>query len=699
MQMVSKSFWKRGVLVKKLAWIVLIAVLMLTLISCGESVSTTVDADSLGEVPENTVKTEAYTAFLSSEEWEASHDDLEGYTHFGTGLEVGQAITAKYPGRTWYVLNADGTRTKVSYTNVIKMGQIGAKVEKISEGKHEITLIEVSAKAASSWERVTARAGSYLMFEFTANLPMDYYITVTPKKAGDASTAVYEQNQITVKKTATGTYKGIAKCTVPYFKGKTYYINICMDKGDVVLDSIPVEITAAKYDSPYSLQFIGEWDLIEDPEYLPNLVDLFYNVYPRLYQRFGLGNEPKEIFFEADKDYDGVAYCSGTRVCVSVEYANKNPRNLGFFSHEITHSVQQYSALEGYGDETSYNGVKTKVWWTENMANYGGFRYFHWGYSPKFVQIYNVKTESRLWDWGWEPYGDGSKLFLSYIDFKFPTTDKNKDGKIETSEYGVIDLVNYTIKTATKSFNDNPYNPDSPFNQAVASATGGKFKTMDELRQQYAKDCQSGAWFFTGFRDYQDNFLTEGLGFVADPDYPMWETVTPGTVTNTASTQSGVKADTAVLPAGENLALGAKVVEFSAEYLPKEPIANAFDGKLDTNWRSLKDGANSMKYQLMGYPAGFVIDLGELEQFDTYVLVNSGIVKTDSFNVVSWEILISEDGKSFTSVDYQSSCAADVVTVSVGMQSARYIEFRAYKTDASNTGALRLQEFMLFKAE
>ena len=145
------------------------------------------------------------------------------------------------------------------------------------------------------------------------------------------------------------------------------------------------------------------------------------------------------------------------------------------------------------------------------------------GYSTKFVQIYNVQTQSSLWNWGWEPYGDGSKLFLSYIDWKFPSVDANGDKKLDVSEYGVIDLVNYTIKTATKSFSDHPFDPNTPFNQAVKTATKGVCNTMEEVRQLYEADCKNKVFVFTGFKDYVDNWRTEDLPGIPNPtslDFP-----------------------------------------------------------------------------------------------------------------------------------------------------------------------------------
>ena len=76
------------------------------------------------------------------------------------------------------------------------------------------------------------------------------------------------------------------------------------------------------------------------------------------------------------------------------------------------------------------------------MANYGGFRYFHWS-NPKYVQVYEA-TDTSLQDWGYEQYGN-NKWFFAYMDSKYPTR-KNADG---TLKYGLIDSINKLIKTIT----------------------------------------------------------------------------------------------------------------------------------------------------------------------------------------------------------------------------------------------------------
>ena len=71
--------------------------------------------------------------------------------------------------------------------------------------------------------------------------------------------------------------------------------------------------------SKYDILFTGDWNDVTVDGYLEELTKLFYNSYPRLYQRWGNGTEPTTITFKADKNYSGVAYCQGTTVCVSTK--------------------------------------------------------------------------------------------------------------------------------------------------------------------------------------------------------------------------------------------------------------------------------------------------------------------------------------------------------------------------------------------
>ena len=633
---------------------------------------TTPDSTAPDDPDKEVEENEYYTAVLRDFEWVPDDIDYEKFNFFGNGASVSNDINKAYGGylKNYFLVAEDGSKTALSSGEARRQGTVGAIVtEEASAKTINIDLVPVDVRAESSWESVTARAGSYLMFSFTTNCPTGFYMTVT--NSPDSSTYLYEQDGVTVSGSS-GRYTGTAKCTVPYKAGSTCYINICLDNADkTVVTSIPVEITTAKYDSPYTLIFQGDWELVRDEEYLPNLIDLFYNVYPRLYKRFADGTEPKQITFMADKNYDGVAYCSGTLVCVSTDYANANPSDIGFFAHEITHSVQQYGGKMYYGDG---------AWWTENMADHGRFRYFHWGYSTKFVKIYSM-SDPAIRDWGWEPYGQ-CNIFWAYLDARYPTT-KNEDG---TLKYGLIDSINWMIKESSTELSDNPTKEGTPFNNKVKEITG--LATIEEVRLQFVKELDEGTWTFTGFRDYEDTFLTEDIDGVPNPEYPMMEAVTKGDKTNTALATPVTE--------GTNLAQGATVIDFSGQTTDTYAVTNCFDGDLNTKWMARKGGTGDYKYELGGYQHEVVIDLGALKTFNTYTMVNAGSKENDVFNTKEWEVLVSEDGETWTSVDYQKDMNVDTVSFDIGEQSARYVKLRIYSADNNGIGSVRLYEFMLF---
>ena len=646
------------------------------------------------------IVTDDYTAIPNKFEWVSSGEvDYSKFDYSGAGAQIVTKITADFGGykKTYVQINADGTKTDLATSAVRKMTAAGAKIIADDAAKTvTIELTEIVSIVEPEWKSVTARAGSYLMFDFTTNMAGKYYMTVTSKEGGAKATAAYTQDGVTVTG-ENGKYTGIAKCTVPYQPGKTFYINICIDDGSTypIVATVPVTITAMKYESEFQLQFVGDWELVKREDYLSDLVELFYNTYPRLYKRFGEGDSkvPRVVTFKADKGYDGVAYCSGSLVCVSTTYANKSPMDIGFFAHEITHSVQQYGGKLVYDTVTTYTDPATgtkyscNAWWTENMANLGRFRYFEWGYSTKFIVMLDVQTKSSLWDWGYSSYADGGKTFLTYLDWKYPTVDKNGNGKADVEEYGVIDLINYTIKNTTKLISDNPYDPTTPFNQAVKQVTG--IDTIDKVRLQYVEECKAGTFKIEGFKYFKDNWTTEGLPNIPDPVYPQLEPVAKGDKT-------GAILETPVTT-GTNLALGATIVETSSQGGTRNPIANMLDGDLETMFQ----GANvsdDYKYQLGGFKHEFVLDLGEAKKFDTYTIVNAGSKSTNkNNNTAEWELFISDDGKTWTSVDYQPSSKADIASINIGDVTARYVMLRVFATDQSaNTGTLRICEFMLF---
>ncbi|MBQ7365164.1 MAG: discoidin domain-containing protein [Clostridia bacterium] len=684
--------------------IVILLVLVVLLAACGDPAETTTagvedtTAPTTGTVtvttPAETTadpnvkreETEYYTAILDETKWVADNSiNVNEFTYSGSGRDVYTKVQLDYKNydRSWYKEEADGTKTTLKYSAISKMASIGA-ITTVDEAAKTVSVkvVEMEVRVQSSWKEVTAKAGSYLMFDFTCSLPMDFYITVTPTEGGKQSTAAYTQDGISVSG-SNGTYKGIAKCTVPYSQGKTFYINICADAPNYpVLTSIPVHITAPKYDLPFQFIFIGDWEMIRDKSYIENCYEVLYNSYPRAYQRWAMGGEPLVLYIQADKNYDGVAYNAGDRVCVSVDFANSSPDDVGLFAHEFTHAVQGGYAIE-------YGGG----WFTEAMADYGRFRFFHWGYDPKYAKIYNV-NDASIRDF----HGDGTNnpnwhgyaqhnWFMAYLDWVWPTTDKNKDGKITPDEHGLIDHIVYEAKMRQKNglsnVSDDPHVVGSVFNNWVKEWTG--YESMEAIRLKYVKELDEGTWKFTGFRDYQDNFLIENCYDIPDLTYPMLEKAEPTAPTHTPLATP--------VTDGTNLAIGSTIHSATTEGLSKNATKNLVDGDLTTRYQA---SVNKNLQTMSGVQNEVVIDLGAVKSFDTYTLVNAGISLNETFNTKEWEIFVSTDGKTYTAVDYQKDNTAATVSVEIGEQSARYIKIRLYKSDAGGTGTVRLFEFMLF---
>ena len=687
---------------KKICLVLLLALLICLCVACNEpavTIGDPSDSTSVGttssdngttpELPEGEkVVHENYTAVLNDADWVASEVDTSSFDLFGTGSSIYSSGNIKYQSyKRSYVMEVDGEEKKLSFSEIKKLGTVGAEVTLDETAKTaKLKLIPVEVKVQSSWKEITAKAGTYLMFEFTANLPMEYYITVTLKEGGDQATAAYKQDGIEVTG-KNGTYKGTAKCTVPYTEGKTFYINICASGGNYpVYASIPVHVTAPKYDLPFQFIFQGDWDKIKDKSYIDNLYEVLYNSYPRAYKRWAFsGDEPLVLTVEADEHSEAIAYNAGTKVVVQVAYANSNPADVGLFAHEFTHAIQA-----GYGIEYANS------WFTEAMADYGRFRFFHWGYSTDYIKDYSMKdnairdfrTDKSNPTSQWYGYAQHN-VFMAYLDWKWPTTDKNGDGKITPDEHGLIDHIVYSAKKWTgPNVSDYPYTEGSTFNnwvKDICAATDPSLTTMDKVRLYFIKELDEGTFVFTGFRDFKDNFLIENAYDIPDLIYPMKEKLEPTGKTNPVL--SGAVTE------GTNLCLEATIRKLTTQGVSKYVGENLIDGDVKTRYQA---GRNSGLYNLCGVQNEIVIDLGAEKRFDTYTLVGAGDEQQASFNMKSWEILVSNDGVTFTAIDYQNDNKATTVSVSFDDVTARYVKIRLFSADQGGAGTARLYEFMLF---
>ena len=699
---------------KIVSLVLLLAMLLTAAVGCGTNDTTTPDSSSptststptttdtptepTPDLPEGEkIVKPNYTAVLNDEVWTDVDTNASDFTLSGTGMSIYQQVNKDYAAYTvTYVIVENGTETTYSATKAFstlkKLGVSGAIVTLDETAKTAtIKVVPATTKVLPSWKAVTAKEGMYLKFEFTANVDMEYAVTVTADEGGAQAKAAYTQDGITVSG-KDGKFTGIAKCTVPYAKGKTYYINICAADGYIAMASIPVHITSGDYQSGFELIFQGDWELVEDESYFDKFIDIFHHTYPKLYARFAaLGTEKKTVIMFADKTYDGVAKQSGGKVTYSPSYLNNAADRVGSFSHEITHTVEGYGGKLTYGgkdltytDPTTGQKLKYGNFWTENLANYGRLRYFEWSYSPQFLTLYDVTNDSGLWNWGYGEYGMGGALFIAWLDWNYPTLDKNSDGKITTDEYGAVDLINYTIKSSSEKLSDNPYDASSPFNKALHKATGGKFDTYEKARQQYEADCKSGAFVFNGFSEYRDNFITDNLPGTTQTTYYTKEEVKPTGKTNPILAT--------VVTSGENLCANARIYTQASTGMSANTADKLIDGDPTTRYQAKR--CDNL-YALTKIANEVVIDLGEAKTFDTYTLYLYD--SQSSYIAKTWEIMVSNDGGNYTAVDCQKDNTASTVSVSFGAVTARYVKIRLYQPDAQ-AGITRLGEFMLFKA-
>lgn len=662
---------------KKWIAILLAAMTLVLTVSCGSDKpgdSTTADgadvtSTEVNKIPaEPTVKEEdGFKATVNSEEWVVDEGvDYSKYDFLGRGEELVKEVAEKYSGYkvTYKVKNRESSANALnSMVNVMASYDADKSSKSLT-----VNVDTIKIRVRCEYSEITAQAGKFIVINFTSNLPTKFIVSIGAMRStrGEIS-----QEAITPEG-KNGTYTAKFKVTVPYVKAGKYYLNFSVDSGNAnypFIMSVPFNITEGEQtENDFRLLYAGDWDLITAEGYQESLTKLFYNCYPRIYTRFGSGTEPKTITFVADKGYDGVAYAVGTQIVVSVDYANSNPQDIGFFSHEITHSAQQYNNKLNYGGD---------AWWTENLANYGGFRYFHWS-SAEYVQVYTA-DDTSLQDWGYGAYGN-NKWFFAYMDAKYPTT-KNDDGSLN---YGLIDSINRLIKSNTgATLDDDPYNTASKFNQTVKEVTG--FDCIESLRLHYVEELKNGTWAFTGFGDYTDNFLTENLEGVENPNYPEVADPVHGDKTAEAIT---------AVTTGDNLCADAKIHSVSGQVNNSERGELLIDGKTSTKWCST--GASNPAYCLDGTKQWIVIDLGETKSFNTYTVINTKFSEPGYGNMTEWELLISDDATNWTSVDYQPDCDKNSASFNIGDQSARYLLLRAYNPDDSQVGTIRLYEFMLF---
>ena len=89
-----------------------------------------------------------------------------------------------------------------------------------------------------------------------------------------------------------------------------------------------------------------------------------------------------------------------------------------------------------------------------------------------------------------------------------------------------------------------------------------------------------------------------------------------------------------------------------------------------------------------------MLDLGSEKTFNTYTLYNTRS-KEGFGNATEWEVLVSNDAKNWTSVDYRAGDNSNIASYDIGTQTARYVFLKVFTPD-DGVGTIRLYEFQLY---
>jgi hypothetical protein len=202
------------------------------------------------------------------------------------------------------------------------------------------------------------------------------------------------------------------------------------EKKEAAKDETP-KAEGPKADTPkaFSVTIGGDIDP-ESPPVIGRLTTLFYQSYPKLYERFSNPDRPAPTLIKLTfkQELRVPAYCSGGEITINLDWLRKNPEDIGLLTHELTHAVQVY-------------GRGVPGWFTEGMADYTR-------------KLYGPEKQP-----GWElperlternKYTDSYRVtgrFFIWLDEKHPGTIDKLHRKAQSREFDVALFKEYTGST------------------------------------------------------------------------------------------------------------------------------------------------------------------------------------------------------------------------------------------------------------
>lgn len=176
-----------------------------------------------------------------------------------------------------------------------------------------------------------------------------------------------------------------------------------------------------KAEGPKSFSVTISGDI--DPDSTPvigRLTTLFYQSYPKLYERFSNPNRPAPLHVKLifKQELRVPAYCSGGEITINLDWLRKHPDDIALLTHELTHAVQ------GYG-----RGVPG--WFTEGLADYTRKLY-----GPEVQPGWELPAKLTERNKYTDSYRVTGRFFL-WLDEKHPGTVDKLHRKAQDREFDV----------------------------------------------------------------------------------------------------------------------------------------------------------------------------------------------------------------------------------------------------------------------
>ena len=189
----------------------------------------------------------------------------------------------------------------------------------------------------------------------------------------------------------------------------------------------------------FTLHFTSQ-DPTFDPALKTRMIKTFFKVYPLLSKEYNK-NTNKEVYFEIDTAYDGVAATGAGKVTYSAAYFKKFPGDVDVVTHEVMHIVQNYGRSNGPG------------WLTEGIADYVRYKFgvdnsgAGWAL-PEFKSTHSYKNSYRI-----------TARFLAWLENHNKGIVKKLDASLRDHTY-TIDIwqkeTGKPLDDLWKAYSENP---------------------------------------------------------------------------------------------------------------------------------------------------------------------------------------------------------------------------------------------------